>query len=274
MEGRHSPSDALHKLVTDMEGECMTSVARDADADTLFAPPVTLAKGASLFLDFDGTLVELAETPDAIAIDPALADLIARTSEKLDGRLALVSGRPADDLARFLDVPVTIVGSHGMEFRWADGSRHETDRPAAMNAVVTAMYRFAAREPGVIVEVKPLGAALHYRRAPHLADRAEALALEVGGADGLHIQRGKMMIEVRAAGGDKGSALRRLMQEEVMVGATPIFLGDDVTDEDAFAVAHDLGGAGVLVGEARDTGASYRLDDVAAVHRWLAEVAA
>ena len=252
----------------------MTSVACDADAQTLSVPRAALADDAAVFLDFDGTLVELAETPDAIAVDPALAGLIARASLKLEGRLALVSGRPADDLARFLDVPVTIVGSHGMEFRWADGTREKTERPAAMSAVVAAMYRFAAQEPDVIVEVKPLGAALHYRRAPHLADRAEALAIEVGGADGLHIQRGKMMIEVRAAGGDKGSALQRLMQDPVMTGAVPIFLGDDVTDEDAFVVARDLGGAGVLVGAARETAAAYRLEDVAAVHRWLAEVAA
>ncbi|VVT20143.1 Trehalose 6-phosphate phosphatase [Sphingomonas sp. EC-HK361] len=252
----------------------MTSVARDADADTLFAPPVMPADRTALFLDFDGTLVDLAEAPDAIAIDEGLAALIARVAAKLDGRLALVSGRPAGDLARFLDVPVTIVGSHGMEFRWADGTRQEAVRPEAMNAVVTAMYRFAAAEPGVIVEVKPLGAALHYRRAPHLADRAEALALEVGGVDGLLIQRGKMMVEVRAAGGDKGSALRRLMQGDAMAGAAPIFLGDDVTDEDAFEVARDMGGAGVLVGDARETAASYRLANVAAVHRWLAEIAA
>lgn len=249
----------------------MTSVARDADDATLSRPPLALIEGAALFLDFDGTLIDLAETPDAIAIDPALAGLIARAADVLNGRVALVSGRPADDLARWLDVPVTIVGSHGMEFRWADGRRHEAVRPEAMNAVVAAMYAFAAEHRGVIVEIKPLGAALHYRRAPDVAADAEALALEVGGGEGLHVQRGKMMVEVRAAGGDKGSALRRLMEDPAMAGARPIFVGDDVTDEDAFVAAADLGGAGVLVGAPRTTAAAYRLDDVSAVHRWLAE---
>lgn len=131
------------------------------------------------------------------------------------------------------------------------------------------MQMFAADRPGTIVEDKPLGAALHFRQSPDAAQDALALAQELADRHLLHLQHGKMMVEVRASGGDKGSAIRRLMEQLQFQGTVPVFMGDDLTDEPGFAVSAALGGAGVLIGPARDTAAAYRLDGVDDALTWL-----
>ncbi|UVO49976.1 trehalose-phosphatase [Sphingomonas sp. SUN019] len=233
-------------------------------------PPANLLEGAALFLDFDGTLVDLAPTPDLAAVDERLATLIAGLATKLNGRIAIISGRPvAGILALFGDLPIAIAGSHGLEVRGSDGALARTERPAALNRILAAMHQFTETRPGLLVEAKPLGAALHYRTAPaHEAD-AQALASDLAAQTGLHLQTGKMMVELRVGGADKGSALRRLMETPAMAGAKPVFIGDDDTDEPAMVAAAALGGAGILVGAPRPTAAAYRLPDVAATLDWL-----
>lgn len=233
-------------------------------------PPADLLRDAALFLDFDGTLVELQERPEAVRVDARLAALVAELSQALDGRVAIISGRPVDGIrALFGDPPFAISGSHGLEVAWPDGRRTCAERPAALDRIVDRMTVFATATHGVLVEEKPLGAALHYRAAPHAEAEAHALATRLAADSGLHLQTGKMMIEVRVAGADKGTALTTLMQAPAMAGHRPVFLGDDDTDEPAMAAAAALGGAGVLIGEPRATAAAWRLAGVADTLSWL-----
>lgn len=234
------------------------------------APPPDLLAGSSLFLDFDGTLVEIAERPDAVIVDERLRPLLARLIARLDGRLAIISGRPVAEVAVMLsDMPLAIAGSHGMEFRWPDGRSAPVERPDALADALAAMRDYQRRTPGTLVEDKPLGVALHYRGAPAAEAEARALGAMLADRHGLHLQPGKMLVEVRAAGGDKGAALGAFMQEPEMAGTYPVFAGDDTTDEPAFVTANMLGGAGILIGEDRDSAAAYRLPGVPDMLAWL-----
>ncbi|MEH3159039.1 MAG: trehalose-phosphatase [Sphingomonas taxi] len=233
-------------------------------------PPAALLRDAALFLDFDGTLVELQAQPDAVRVDARLSALVERLTGALDGRVAIISGRPVSGIrALFADPGFAISGSHGLEVAWPDGRLTRAERPAALDRIVERMNDFAHATTGVLVEEKPLGAALHYRAAPDVEAEARAFAAELAAETGLHLQTGKMMIEVRVAGADKGSALTAMMQAPALAGYRPVFLGDDDTDEPAMAAAAELGGAGVLIGAARATAAAFRLDDVSATLSWL-----
>ena len=239
-------------------------------ASPLPAPPRDLLRDAALFLDFDGTLVDLAPAPEDVRVDARLAALVARLSARMPQRVAIISGRPAEAILALFEAPgFAVSGSHGLEIHWPDGNREQPERPAALDRIVADMKLFAAQHPGVRVETKPLGAALHYRTCPEHEAASHALARHLAAETGLHLQTGKMMVEVRLPGADKGTALRALMQAPAMAGRRPIFLGDDDTDEPAMAAAAALGGAGILVGEARPTAAAYRLPDVAATLAWL-----
>ncbi|HEX4736115.1 MAG TPA: trehalose-phosphatase [Allosphingosinicella sp.] len=232
-------------------------------------PPLSLA-GTALFLDFDGTLVELAEAPDLIEIPETLPPLLERLQARLEGRLAIVSGRAIADLERHLGrVACAVSGSHGFELRLADGRSLAGTAPERLAAVRHEVARFAAGAPGLLVEEKPAGIAIHYRRAPQEEGRVAAFLAGLAERAGLVLQRGKMVVELRPPGADKGEALKRMMTEPPFAGARPLFVGDDLTDEHAFAAAAALGGAGVLVGASRETAARWRLADVASVARWL-----
>ena len=241
---------------------------------TLPSPPPSLLEGAALFLDFDGTLVELAEAPDAISVPADLGILLGRLSERLDGRLALVSGRGIRDIERYVDCAgLAISGSHGLELRLAGGEIVSPDLPPSMAEAVTAIQQFAEGLEGVIVEDKSMGVALHYRRVPDAEREVLDFMQGVAARTGLTIQHGKMMTELRPPGADKGDAVRAFMTEPEFRSARPVFVGDDLTDEYAFMAALALGGDGVLVGDARDTAARWRLPGVPAVARWLSDFA-
>ncbi|WP_404338225.1 trehalose-phosphatase [Sphingomonas sp. MMS12-HWE2-04] len=245
------------------------------EVDALAAPPIELLADASLFLDFDGTLVELAARPDSVRVDTRLATLMERLHDRLDGRLALITGRGAGQVRALFDAPrFTVAGSHGLEFLYPDGRTALAPRPPTLDTALAEMRAFAAARPGLLVEDKPLGAALHYRCEPEAEADSIALAQGLAARHGLYLQTGKMMIELRAGGGDKGEALRLLMASPEMAGTVPVFLGDDDTDEPGFIAAALLGGAGVLIGDERPTAARYRLSGVAAVLDWLEEAAA
>lgn len=236
----------------------------------LLPPPADLLIGAALFLDFDGTLVELAETPDAIRLPDTLRPLLERLAERLEGRLAIVSGRAVADLDGHLGrCGVAVSGSHGLELRFADGQALPLALPEALEEAREALTALAAKDPRLLVEHKPASVALHFRKAPERAGEAEAYVAEVAERTGLCVQPGKMVLELRPHGADKGDAVRRLMTEPPFTGARPLFVGDDLTDEHAFAAAAALGGAGILVGPARQTAAAWRLESVEAVTAWL-----
>lgn len=233
-------------------------------------PPSALLDGAALFLDFDGTLVELAETPDAILVRPDLAPMLGRLHHRLAGRVAIVSGRSVADLDRHLpEAGIAVSGSHGLELRLDGGSHVSPPAPPGLDEVRERVRRFAAARPGLLVENKPVGVALHYRRAPAEAVPVTAYMETVARDAGLMVQLGSQVVELRPAGADKGDALRAIMAHVPFVGARPVFLGDDLTDEHAFDAAARLGGDGILVGPNRATGAHYRLPSVAAVAQWL-----
>jgi len=235
------------------------------------APPPPLDAGRdALFLDFDGTLVELADSPGAIRVEPGLVPLLERLRQRLDGRLAIVSGRAIADLERHLPAAgIAFSGSHGLELRFADGTRLPLSVPIGLDDVRAEVERFAAPVPGLIVEGKPAGIALHYRLAPEQGPRADAFMAALAKARGFSVQRGAMVAELRPSGATKGDALKAFMTEPDFAGARPWFVGDDLTDEHAFEAAAALGGAGILVGPPRETAARYRLDSVGAVAGWL-----
>ncbi|HEU4959102.1 MAG TPA: trehalose-phosphatase [Sphingomonas sp.] len=243
-----------------------------ADPRDLPPPPATLLDGASLFLDFDGTLVELAERPEAVAVDAALAGLLDRLAERLDGRVVLVSGRSIQQLDGFLEeagAMLGFVGSHGAETRLAGGAIVRPDRPASLDAAARLFADAFRGRDGVVIEAKSLGVGLHYRLDPSAENEAHAIAEAFAAANDLEVQHGKMMVELRLPGHDKGSAIAALMDRAPFAGHPPVFLGDDLTDEPGFVAAAAHGGAGILVGAARETTARYRLDGVAAVRGWL-----
>jgi len=233
-------------------------------------PPRALLAGASLFLDFDGTLVPIARRPDAVRVDPGLIDLLAKLQVALDGRLAVVSGRDLATLDALLGgMQLPLAGSHGLELRLPGGTAQAPPRPPALDLASTALHDFVAPWPDLLVEDKRFGVGLHYRGAPAAAGPAGAFARDLAQRLGLRVQQGKMVFELRPAGADKGAALRTLMALPGWSGTQPVSLGDDLTDEGGFAAAAELGGAGVLVGAFRETRAKYRLADVAAARRWL-----
>jgi trehalose 6-phosphate phosphatase len=237
-------------------------------------PPLSMLEGAALFLDFDGTLVELAESPDAINVPAAVAPLLARLNERLAGRIALVSGRSIEGLEKHLECTgLAVSGSHGLELRLRDGSRIPLAARHDLSDARARLREVAAETPGLLLEDKPFGLALHFRQAPQEQERVEALMAELARSSGLALQEGKMVIEIRPRGADKGDAVRAFMAEPEFGGAIPIFVGDDLTDEHAFEAAAELGGAGVLVGPERETAARWRLPDVGAVIAWLDEAA-
>ena len=164
---------------------------------------------------------------------------------------------------------IAFCGSHGLEVRLADGTRLPLDVPPGLDEVRERARHFAGERHGLLVEEKPAGLALHYRQAPAEA-RAVADFMEMLARRGrFTVQRGNMVVELRATGADKGDAVRAFMGEPPFSGARPIFIGDDLTDEHAFTAAAALGGAGVLVGPERQTAARYRLPSVASVAEWL-----
>jgi trehalose 6-phosphate phosphatase len=241
---------------------------------SLLPPPPASLDGAALFLDFDGTLVELADTPDAIAVPAGLAPMLERLRRLLDGRLAIVSGRSLADLERHLPLHGTAFsGSHGLELQLADGTRLPLSVPIGLDDVRARVEAFAAAAPGLLVEEKPAGIALHYRLAPDAGPKAEEFMAALAEERGLEVQRGAMVAELRPTGATKGDAIRAFMTEPEFAGARPLFMGDDLTDEHGFAAAAALGGAGILVGPERESAARYRLGSVAEAAAWLRAVA-
>ncbi len=236
-------------------------------------PPPALLKGAALFLDFDGTLVDIADTPDQVIVEPALMTLLLDLRAALNGRLAIVSGRSVDRLRALGLDDFLLAGTHGLEFA-SPGARVEAaPRLAAIDAAEAELLAFVADKPGLLVERKSLSVGLHFRQAPAWADACAALAIELADRFGLHIQHGKMLYELRPGGADKGTAVMTLMAQSPMIGGIPVFIGDDVTDEEGFAAAAGLGGHGILVGPERPTLAAWRLEQVATVRHYLGRCA-
>ncbi len=242
----------------------------------LAPPPPIDAERYSLFIDFDGTLVPLVDRPDLVRADAELIDLLGALRRRFGGRLALVSGRSIDQLDAMIGPIVTeiaLAGSHGAEVR-RDGQMVKPARPAGLDAAIVEVRAWGAGHPEMIIEEKSHGVAMHYRVAPILEEPVRRRADLIAARNGLDVQHGKMMVELRGPGWNKGEAVAVLMTDPAMAGSLPVVIGDDLTDEPAFAVAHALGGFGVIAGGGRETTALHCLSDVGAVRHWLWEQAA
>ena len=243
------------------------------------APRIDLPGGPAahaFFLDIDGTLVDIADTPGGVSVDPRLLDTVRRLHTAAGGALALISGRSVADVDRlFAPLCVPIAGQHGAERRDAAGAVHAHSPSAAQfGALRRCVAAWAEAVPGVLFEDKGISLAVHFRQAPHLGgavQRALRECLERFG-DEFRLQPGKMVLEVKPVGKDKGTAIMEFMQEAPFAGRIPVFVGDDISDEHGFAVVNSLGGQSVKVGQ-DPPDARWRIPDVAAVRRWLRALA-
>lgn len=244
--------------------------------------PPPLERDAALFIDVDGTLIEIAARPELVQVPSRLPPLIERLTQQRGGALALVSGRRIADLdGLFEPWRGAAAGAHGAERRRADGSRAEpADSPADRQAAAAlarlrpTLRQFAQGVPGLLLEDKGWTLALHYRLAPH---KGEAVAALVGHlieqeSDRLRLIAGKMVFELQPRHLGKSGAIAAFMAESPFRDRAPVFLGDDTTDEDGFVEVNCRGGVSIRVGPSSPaTAAAYRLPSVAAVHRWLTD---
>ncbi|HEX6860579.1 MAG TPA: trehalose-phosphatase [Caulobacteraceae bacterium] len=233
------------------------------------APPAIDPAHTALFLDLDGTLAGIEAHPDHVVASPERTRVIREAARRLDGRLAVVSGRSLGDLDRILERAVPAAAAvHGLVRRNAAGAVMTRAPHPGVNTARVMLDRLADR-PGIMIEDKMLGLAIHYRGAPEREAEVIDIARRTAATTGLVLQLGSMVAELRTPGADKGASVRAFMSEAPFAGATPVFVGDDLTDEDGFAAAAELGGHGVLVGPGRESAAHYRLEDVEAVLAWL-----
>ncbi|THD61874.1 trehalose-phosphatase [Phenylobacterium sp.] len=232
--------------------------------------PLRLRETA-LFLDLDGTLAPIAARPQDVRPDPRRTSLLERLARKLEGRLAVISGRTLADVDRILEGCVANVAAvHGLVRRDQDGRVVSAAPHPALARAAEALGAFAARDSGLMVEEKAgLSVALHFRLASRHAADARACAQAIAEETGLTLQHGDMVEELRTPGASKGDSVRAFLGEPAFAGARPVFMGDDVTDEDGFEAAEALGGFGVAVGPPRPTGARFRLTGVEAALAWL-----
>lgn len=232
------------------------------------APPLPNETSA-LFFDLDGTLIDLAARPDAVEVPPGLAAGLASAERAFDGAVAILSGRSIGTIDALLQPPLRCVaGVHGAERRDAAGTVQRVALPdfAPIEAAAAAL---AVRHPGLLVERKPGAIALHYRGVPDAGPLCiDALGAAVTRSTGIELLLGKMVVEAKPSGVDKGAALRAFLAEPPFAGRRPWHFGDDRTDEHAFEAVNALGGVAVKVGEG-PSAAPFRLADAAAVRDWL-----
>lgn len=239
--------------------------------------PPPLDGTSALFLDVDGTLLEIAPQPHLVRVPEHLPALLARLADQRDGAMAIVTGRPLGDLDRLLwPWRGAAAGLHGTERRRADGRRdaggEETEAEAALDRLRPIVRALAERLPGTLLEDVPGNLTLHYRGA---ADRegeiiAVAESLAKRESEALRFIAGKMVVEFLSRHHGKDGAIAAFMAESPFSGRRPVFVGDDTTDEDGFAEVNRRGGVSIKVGSATaPTAAEYRLETVGEVLAWL-----
>ncbi|HEY0310573.1 MAG TPA: trehalose-phosphatase [Luteimonas sp.] len=239
-------------------------------------PPPAPADDWALFLDVDGCLLDLAEQPDAVRVPSELRHALRSLADRLEGALALVSGRPLAGLdALFSPLQFAGAGLHGLERRNGEAGSPPPARPEILDAVREEATRLAARFPGALVEDKGVALGLHWRGAPEAKDALRGFAdATLPRLPGYRLQHGNHVVELRPEGGDKGNAIEALLAESPFRGRLPVFAGDDITDESGFAVVNARAGISVLVGDREPSAAHFALPGPGAVRRWLAEAVA
>ena len=228
-----------------------------------------------LFLDVDGTLIELTDTPFETCADADLKALLGEVAERLGGAVALVSGRSIEYLdALFAPLRLPAAGLHGVERRKATGVMHGASFvDSQLDPARMALGALVNARPGTLLEDKGRTVAVHFRMAPefepNIRDTVIAVASQLG--SNYHIQEGNMMLEIKPRGFTKDAAIKAFMQEPPFSGRTPVFVGDDLTDLDGIKIVEDLGGISIAVGD-RVHG-QYRAENPAAVRAWLQGIA-
>jgi trehalose 6-phosphate phosphatase len=231
----------------------------------------------ALFLDFDGTLVEIADRPDAVVVPPDLGPTLRALRDRLGQAMAIVTGRSINVIDGFLAPDrFDVAGLHGAEYRLAGDlfPCRPQDHPNLRRAIDDLEERFA-EEPGILIEDKGCSVAVHWRLAPEAEELASQTIIEMAGAlgSGYRLQLGKAVAEVLPARASKGGIIRHFLTEAPYRGRRSIFIGDDLTDEQAFEVVDAIGGIAIRVG-AGPTRAHYRVDAPSALRQLLARWAA
>ena len=228
-----------------------------------------LYPSCALFLDFDGTMVDIAPQPDAVHVPQPLIGVLQEVQAYLQGAAAVISGRPIEQIDDYLSpLQLAVAGVHGAERRSSDGQMHFLNTHP-LDPVELAACTLADRHPGLLVENKRGSLALHYRQRPELEDLCvTTMQQAVAESPGLTLLRGKMVVEAKPGGASKGRAIEAFLAEAPFAGRTPVFIGDDITDEVGFSTVQRLGGLGIKVGEGA-TCAWRRLADPAALRREL-----
>lgn len=227
----------------------------------------------AILLDVDGTLLDIAPTPHGVHVSADLRVMLTRLAQRLGGALAFISGRSLADIDRvFTPLKLAAVGGHGAEMRRSADAASFRLRAAPLDATLKRRFsEIAQLDSGIIIEDKDYSIAIHYRLAPQLGGaviKSVAAICETYGCDGLSILPGKSVIEIKPRGFDKGSGLQELMSSPPFSGRKPIFIGDDVTDEAAFAMLPRFSGIGISVG-GLVPGASFNFDGPKDVRLWL-----
>jgi len=254
----------------------MTAPARGLSPALRLPPPRLIPAKAAVFLDIDGTLLELAATPDQVEVHHEVKTLLPALSQRLNGALALITGRTLADADRlFPGMALPVAGLHGLVRRTPEGHVHSPPPLPDIGQLRGELATFVARHGGLLLEDKGSSLAVHYRKAPRLAPHVYRIVRKrVANAHASwRLQPGKAMVEIGPVGRDKGTAICEFMTERPFHGRTPVFVGDDRTDEHGFAAVASMGGWGVKVGRG-PTHAAYRLRDVMAVRLWLASALA
>ncbi|MGQ0740975.1 MAG: trehalose-phosphatase [Alphaproteobacteria bacterium] len=267
MKGSGGKSAATHGRVPDSGTEARISRVLRGEVDF---------GGTALLLDVDGTLLDIAPAPNEIQVPYQLRDALVELGRRMDGALALISGRSLADLDRiFAPLKLPSIGGHGAETRLQDhGETLQRHADPLEETLREELFRIAKDRPGVLIEDKDYSIAIHYRLAPEMKRNLReevARACANSEAEDLHVLQGKCVIEVKSAHFDKGTAVRDLMTLPPFKGRVPIFVGDDVTDDDVFRILPEFGGIGLPVGRAFD-GVELAFSGPQAVRAWLARM--
>lgn len=247
------------------------------DAPLPAGPPPAPCRDWALFLDVDGCLLDFAATPDTVHIPAGLTEVLGALHAALDGALALVSGRPLAQLdALFAPLQLPAAGLHGLQIRRHDDAVDSSGAvPPALCALRVTAQALAAKFPGALVEDKGTTLALHWRGAPAAEEPLHEMATSaLTTLPGYHLQPGNQVIEIRPGGSNKGAAIVQLLASSPFLGRTPVFVGDDFTDEHGFTAVNALGGISILVGGRAPSAAGFHLHDPAALRDWLRDAVA
>lgn len=251
-------------------------VSKANSESTSLAALSTDNAGYALFFDIDGTLLDLAPTPDSVVVDPALVTALEKLRQRLSGAVALVTGRALEFVAeRFPSYSGAVAALHGTEFRLPSGHVEMLEPGEQFERAKDFIRQTQAGISGLLVEDKGNAIAVHFRAAPGKEDIARELidaAEKLAGPD-WGVQAGKFVFELRSRHGDKGAALRRLMRSAAFAGRLPIAFGDDLTDVPMLQAAMDMGGMGIAVGEAISDLSTDRVASPEALRAWVIEMA-